>query len=176
MQDKSETQSITLSNLKIETDNSDKNCWRYVPKDIEANSFIENDALDTESVSGSLEANNLRPGDGFEKEITITNTGSLNTKLKVKKGTIIEASPYKLIISLKELDPIATVKADTTNTDIWYIENIKTNAQVKFTVRLEVPTEISNKDINDKNYKFSNNVLELLDIVSTQWNNPTWSE
>lgn len=172
MEYKSETQSIILGNLKIDTDNTTNNCWRYIPKDIKAN----NDVLDNKSVSGALEANNLRPGDGFEKEITITNTGSLNTKLKIKKGTIIEASPYKLVISLKEHDPIATVKADTTNNDTWCIENLKANAKVKFTVRLEVPTEISNKEINNKNIKLNNNVLELLDIVSTQWNNPTWSE
>lgn len=172
IEDKTDIQSIVLSNLKIETDNTSNNCWRYAPKDLKAN----NDALDTECISGALEANNLRPGDGFEKEITITNTGSINSKLKVEKSAILQGSPFKLIISLKECDSRATVKGDVNNTGVWYIDNLRTNAKVKFAVRLEVPTEISNKDINDKNFKLSNNVLELLDIVSTQWNNPTWSE
>lgn len=171
--DKTDIQSVILGNLKIETDNTPENCWRYVPIAIKDNNYIGNDAMGTESLSGGIKVNNLRPGDAFEKDITITNVGSLNSKLKVKKGTILEGSPYKISINLKQNPSNVNVNNDA---DTWYINNLKTNDKVVFTVRLEIPIDVTNNAVNENNITLSNNALELLDIVATQLTNNTWSE
>lgn len=173
---KTDWQSIVLGNLKIETDNTPQNSWRYVPIAVEGNNFTENDAINIKNLSGSLDADNLRPGDAFEKDITITNTGSLSSKLKITEGLSLKDLPFKIRINMKSNDSGAAVKNEPGKSDIWYVYNLKPNAKVVFTVRLELPADVTNKDLNENNIKLSSNALELLDITAAQWNNSSWSE
>lgn len=174
--DKSDLQTVVLGNLKIETDNTPQNSWRYVPIAAEGNNFTENDAINIKNLSGSLDADNLRPGDAFEKDITITNTGSLSSKLKIAEGLSLKDSPFKIRINMKSNDSGAAVSNESGKSDTWYVYNLKPNAKVVFTVRLELPADITNKDLNENNIKLSSNALELLDITAAQWNNSSWSE
>lgn len=174
--DKSDLQTVVLGNLKIETDNTPENSWRYVPIAVEGNNFTENDAINIKNLSGSLDADNLRPGDAFEKDITITNTGTLSSKLKVTEGLSLKDSPFKITINMKCHDSDAAVNNEPDKSNTWYVYNLKPNAKVVFTVRLELPTDVTNSDLNENNIKLSNDALELLDITATQWNNSGWSE
>lgn len=174
--DKTDTQSIILGNLKIETNDTTQNCWRYVPVAVKGNEYTSNDSIDIKNLSGGLESNNLRPGDAFEKDITITNTGSLSSKLKITKGTLLNGSPFKVTVSPRGNDANVTISNDANDKNTWYVDNLKTNAKVTFTIKLELPIDITNNDLNENNIRLSNNALELLNIVSTQWNNNTWSE
>lgn len=174
--DKSDLQTVVLGNLRIETDNTPENSWRYVPVAEEGNNFTENDAINIKNLSGSLDADNLRPGDAFEKDITITNTGSLSSKLKIAEGVSLKDSPFKIMINMKSNDSGAAVNNETDKSDTWYVCNLKPNAKIVFTVRLELPSDITDKDLNENNIKLSSNALELLDITATQWNNSSWSE
>ena len=174
--DKTDTQIVVLGNLKIETDNTPENSWRYVPIAVEGNNFTENDAINIKNLSGSLDSDNLRPGDAFEKDITITNTGTLSSKLKVTEGLSLKDSPFKITINMKCHDSDAAVNNEPDKSNTWYVYNLKPNAKVVFTVRLELPTDVTNSDLNENNIKLSNDALELLDITATQWNNSGWSE
>lgn len=174
--DTTDTQTVVLGNLKIETDNTPENSWRYVPIAVEGSNFTENDAINIKNLSGSLDADNLRPGDAFEKDITITNTGSLSSKLKIAEGVSLKDSPFKIRINMKSNDSGAAVSNESGKSDTWYVYNLKPNAKVVFTVRLELPADITNKDLNENNIKLSSNALELLDITAAQWNNSSWSE
>lgn len=172
----SDTVSYTLGNIKIETDNTELNSWRYVPISIVNDINDKNDLVDEAKLSSNLVLNDLRPGDGFEKDITITSLGDLKTKLKIDKGKLLIDSPFNLFIKLKQKDQNLIVNQDTNNKDIWYVENFKKGNKVVFTVRLEVPTAIVNGDLNDSNITLNNELLELFDITATQWNNSGWSQ
>lgn len=174
--DRTDTQSIILGNLKIETNNTPQNCWRYTPVAVEGNKYTSNGAIDTKKLSGALESNNLRPGDAFEKDITITNIGSLTSKLKITKGILLNDSPFRVTVNPKGNDANVTISNDANDKNTWYVDSLKTNAKVIFTIKLELPIDITNNDLNENNIRLSNSALELLNIVSTQWNNNTWSE
>lgn len=173
---KTDTQSIILGNLKVETDNTPQNSWRYVPISVAGNNYTANDSINNRNTSGALNATNLRPGDAFEKDITITNIGSLNSRIKITKGELSKKSLFKMSVSLKGQDATSKVSNDANDKNIWYVENLKPNAKVVFTVRLELPIEVTNKDLNKCNISLNNDALQLLDITATQWNNPNWSE
>ena len=159
-----------------ETDNTLQNSWRYVPVPVLNKSNDINDLIDTTKLSSDLAFNNIRPGDAFEKDIVVTSLGSLDTKLKIVKANSLIDSPFNLSLKLKDKGENVKVAQDSSNKEIWYFENLKSNDKVVFTVRLEVSTKICNQDLNDSNIKLSNDVLELLDITATQWNNAAWSE
>ncbi|GLC30529.1 CalY family protein [Clostridium omnivorum] len=163
--------SFKLGDINIETDNKS---WRYVPASITNTDRDSNEFIKSEQLSSNIDLSNLRPGDAFEKEITLNNNGSIDTKLKITKGKLAKDSPFKLSIAVK--DSLYKIVQDTKNSDVFYLDNLKSNSKVIFTVRLEIPTQLSNKDINEDNIKFSNNALELIDIIATQWNNEAWSE
>lgn len=171
-----EAVSFNLGNIKVETDNTLQNSWRYAPVPVLNKSNDINDLIDTTKLSSDLAFNNIRPGDAFEKDIVVTSLGSLDTKLKIVKGNSLIDSPFNLSFKLKDKGENVKVTQDSNNKDIWYFENLKSNDKVVFTIRLEVSTKICNQDLNDSNIKLSNDVLELLDITATQWNNAAWSE
>ncbi|GKU27204.1 hypothetical protein CFOLD11_40310 [Clostridium folliculivorans] len=173
---KTDTQSIVLGNLKVETDNTSQSSWRYVPIPVAGNNYTANDSVNNKNTSGALEAANLRPGDAFEKDITITNIGSLNSRIKITKGELSKNSLFKMSVSLKEHDMTCKVSNDVNDKNIWYVENLQPKAKVSFTVRLELPVEVTNKDLDKSNIRLSNDALQLLDITATQWNNTSWSE
>jgi hypothetical protein len=174
--DKTDVQTITLGSLKIETDNTPQNSWRYAPIPVSGNSYTVNDSINNKHTSGALEATNLRPGDAFEKDVTITNIGAFNSRIKITKGELSKNSLFKMSVSLKDHDAISKVTNDAGDKNIWYVENLKPNAKVVFTVRLELPLEVTNKDLDKSNIRLDNDALQLLDITATQWNNPSWSE
>lgn len=173
---KSNTVSFILGNLKIEVNDTADNIWKYVPISTEGTNCYKNDLIEGQKLTSNLKIENIRPGDAFERDITITNTGSLRARLKLEKGRLLQKSPFKLSIKMKDKTLDSTVTQDSTNSDIWYIDNIKSKNSIVFTIRLEVPKEIANKDIKEENIRINNSALKLLDITATQWNNNTWSE
>lgn len=172
---KSQTVSITLGYLKIQTDNNSENQWKYVPIDNKETNNLKNDLVVDQKLTTDINVNNLRPGDAFEKTITITNTGTIASKIKITKSESFKNSPFHFSIKLDGNYPKIAVQQDTKNPNIWYINNLKSNDKLAFLLRIEIPLEITNKDINPNNFELSNNALEFIDITATQWNNPTWN-
>ncbi|MDD7792791.1 hypothetical protein [Clostridium sp. 'White wine YQ'] len=171
---KSDPVTFTLGDVKLQTSNSP---WEYTPIEIENAKSLSNDLVEGKTLTSDLNIDNLRPGDAFEKEITINYTGSLESKLKITKGTLLSDSPFILKI---ELDPDSIkdnssikISKDSNDDNTWYIENVKQNDILTFNVRLEVPTNLINSTSN--NFTLNNDAFKLLDITATQWNNPTYS-
>ncbi|MBL4932578.1 hypothetical protein [Clostridium paridis] len=161
---------FTLGDVKLQTSNSP---WEYDPIVIENAKSLRNDLVEGKPLTSDLNINNLRPGDAFNKEITIKYTGSLESKLKITKGTLLSESPFTLSIELINGNSTIKISKDSKDDNTWYVENVKQNASLTFNVRLEVPTNITNS--TGDNLTLNNDAFKLLDITATQWNNPTYS-
>jgi hypothetical protein len=178
--------SIKVGNLKVESKNDAK--WIYVPEDNKANDQINLNDTATTKVStncvndpGDLDVSNIRPGDAFEKTITVKNTGSLTQDLKItKKALAKDIAPFVVVLS-------GTSDGSTlafTN-DVATVKNVIPNKTVTLKIRVELPgatendkvvshtkagdvKEVYNRDIpNDFNLDLSQT---FFDISATQPN------
>jgi hypothetical protein len=164
---------FTLGSVKLQADNLP---WKYVPVNIKGVEITSNDLLNGQKLSTDLQVNSLRPGDAFEKNVTVIYTGSLESKLKICTGNLLIESPYTLNIDLIDKSSGVTVSKDENDCNILYVGNLKQNNCLKFKVRLEVPVQYTEKQGKNTNIDLNNNAFKLLDITATQWNNPTFSE
>lgn len=133
--DRAETKAnieIKVGNLKVTSDSSSE--WQYVPVGEKANDKINVSDLTENEVS------NIRPGDAFEKEIVIKNTGSLTQDLKIKKI-------YPNIVgSIKDIPFVVTVSGQSFNSSgVAVINNVEPGSELKLKIRVELPVSTPNK-------------------------------
>jgi hypothetical protein len=171
-----ETVSFALGNVGIRTNDTSENKWRYVPIDCENSNYDKNDLVNEEKLLSDLKVDNLRPGDAFERVITITNTGTLTSKIKVSKSDFISNSVYSFSISAA--DEALKNRLVVAEDNSYILEKVKPGEDFKIKLRLEVPTSITYKLIekNKLQTNIPNTAIEMFNIIATQYSNPNWNE
>ncbi len=171
-----ETVSFALGNVGISTDDTSENKWSYVPIDCENSNYDKNDLVDEEKLLSDLKVDNLRPGDAFERVITITNTGTLTSRIKVSKSNFISNSVYSFNISAA--DEASKNKLVGAEDNSYILEKVKPGEAFKIKLRLEVPTSITYELIekNKLQTNIPNTAIEMFNIIATQYSNPNWNE
>lgn len=167
--DKSSTDAVsfTLGNVNVEADD---NNWKYVP--IHYGDYDNNNSVYENKLTNNLIMNKLRPGDGFEKIVNITNTGTLTSKIQISKASFPSNTVYSFDISTG--DDASESKLVKTQGGSYVIDNVKPGEAFKIKLRLEVPGDITYDLINNQklNKRISSNPMDLISITATQYSNP----
>ncbi len=151
--------SVGLGDVKIEKGDG---TWQY-----------KSDSADIKEMdlTKDLKAFNLRPGDKFEKVMTVKYTGSLTSNIKITKPADKNDIPFTLTIKGQN-----GVSVDPEGENIWILKNVAPNTDISFIATFEVPTSVKAGDINDNNKTLNLQEYLMLDITATQANNPGWGE
>lgn len=169
--------SFTTGNIQVKTDDTSENKWRYVPDTCQNNKDYKNDLVDEGKLLSDLGVVSLRPGDAFERDITITNNGKLNSKIKVSKSDFLSNTVYSFKVSA--VDESAENRIVKVEDGSYIVENVKPDESFKVRLRLEIPTTITYELIKEKSLEtkiLSQNPMDMLNIIATQNNNPNWNE
>lgn len=191
-----DTQSITLGDLNVEFTPPSGDCnWDVIGRSIpnigeaakidlkSACDLIHDDGYDEIVKADKNTIANVAPGDVLRKTFTLTNTGSLDAKIKLSlhnaqvvgmdnTATLLPGSNYLFKAYTLNSDGSCgddvaiLVDADHPGS---FVLDAKSHETIKVYVMVFLDSRINNNGM-DKNLKFD------VQVDATQWNNPGWNQ
>lgn len=131
---------LRTGTVSLSDDNNNSNEWKYVPLNDHANTLMTNGSSQItvkagETVTGNSFAN-LRPGDYFEKEYTVTYDGSLTADITFDYTTLSNVSGF---------DITATINGKAAKSHETF-EKVQPGAKYDLKLRVGVPVQSNNNE------------------------------